>query len=133
MYVLGLAGHKVCLLVVRGLGQGSTTSAMDWTIGSMLNIYRVMYDITANPICYALVSGIPASEPEPSSAIKMFLQLGRSLNLLCCPGEVMHDKLARSCGVHRLIISQPLHDNRFTREHDAYFSGMPTREESNFA
>lgn len=133
MYILGLAGHKVCLLVVRGLGQGSTTSAIDWTIGSMLNMYRVVYDITASTIPYALVSEVLASKPDYLSVINMFLQPGRSPDLFRCPGKVMHDKLARSRSVHRLIISQPLHDNRFTREHDAYFPIMPTREEGNLA
>lgn len=99
----------------------------------MLNMYRVVYDITASSICYALVSEVLASEPDSSSVINMFLQPGGSPDLFCYPWEVMHDKLARSCSVHRLIISQPLHDNRFTREHDAYLPIMPTREEGNLA
>ncbi|RBR12833.1 hypothetical protein FVER53590_14010 [Fusarium verticillioides] len=62
MYIWGLVGQDVCLLVMGGLGTRPTTPALGWTIGSILILYTVVYDITVGPICYALVSEVPASE-----------------------------------------------------------------------
>lgn len=63
LYLYGLAGLATCLVIIGGLGTMShNKKAIAWTIGSMLIAYRVVYDITVGPICYALVSEMPSSQ-----------------------------------------------------------------------
>ncbi|KAF4335662.1 major facilitator superfamily transporter SP family general alpha glucoside:H+ symporter [Fusarium beomiforme] len=69
MYIWGLIGLEACLLVIGGLGTRPTTAALGWTIGSMLILYTVVYDITVGPICYALVSEVPASELRSKTVV----------------------------------------------------------------
>ncbi|CVL13650.1 related to transporter (major facilitator superfamily) [Fusarium proliferatum] len=69
MYIWGLAGLEICLLVMGGLGTTPTTSVMGWAIGSMLILYTLVYDITVGPICYALVSEVPASELRSKTVV----------------------------------------------------------------
>lgn len=49
-------------VVIGGLGTVSARSAISWSIGSLLIVYALIYDITVGPICYALVSDIPSLE-----------------------------------------------------------------------
>ncbi|KAH8175126.1 sugar transporter domain-containing protein [Sarocladium implicatum] len=62
LYIWGLVGLEVCLLTIGGLGVASAETEIAWAIGSMLILYTLVYDITVGPICYAIVSEVPASE-----------------------------------------------------------------------
>ncbi|KAK9321337.1 hypothetical protein V1517DRAFT_175873 [Lipomyces orientalis] len=62
LYLWGLAGLTACLIVIGGLGSASSkpSTAIAWTIGSMLVVYTFVYDIRIGPVCYTLVSEIPS-------------------------------------------------------------------------
>lgn len=62
LYIWGLIGLLGCLLIIGALGTAPTESTIAWAIGSMLILYTLIYDITVGPICYALVSEMPATE-----------------------------------------------------------------------
>lgn len=71
LYIWGLVGLGLCLIVIGGLGtlDYTTRPAISWGIGSMLIVYTVVYDITVGPICYALVSEIPSSSLRSKSIV----------------------------------------------------------------
>ncbi|KAL7755946.1 hypothetical protein ACKLNR_012939 [Fusarium oxysporum f. sp. zingiberi] len=54
---------------MEGLGMRPKTSAMGWTIGSMLILYAFVYNVTVGPICYALMSEVPASKLRSKTVI----------------------------------------------------------------
>jgi SP family general alpha glucoside:H+ symporter-like MFS transporter len=62
MYIWGLVGMQVCLLLIGSMGAMGLTTGISWTICSMLIVYTMVYDITVGPICYAIVSEVPSSE-----------------------------------------------------------------------
>lgn len=63
LYLWGLAGLEVTLIIIGGLGTISNPApSIAWAIGSMLIVYTLIYDITVGPICYAIVSEVPSSE-----------------------------------------------------------------------
>lgn len=62
LYLWELAGLATCLIIIGGLGTTShNKKAVAWAIGSILIVYTVIYDITAGPIYYALVSEMSSS------------------------------------------------------------------------
>ncbi|KAM0327962.1 hypothetical protein ACHAQA_005361 [Verticillium albo-atrum] len=69
LYIWGLVGLDICLLVIGVLGTIPTKSVIAWAIGSMLILYTLIYDITVGPICYALVSEVPSSELRSKSIV----------------------------------------------------------------
>ncbi|KAJ4245285.1 hypothetical protein NW762_014155 [Fusarium torreyae] len=69
MYIWGLVGLELCLLTMGALGTRRTTSTLGWVIGSMLIVYTLVYDVTVGPICYALVSEVPASELRSKTVV----------------------------------------------------------------
>ena len=69
MYVWGLAGLDISLLVMGGLGMRLKTSAIGQTIRSMLILYALVYNVTVGPICYALMSKVPASKLRSKTVI----------------------------------------------------------------
>ncbi|KAH7213218.1 putative general alpha-glucoside permease [Fusarium oxysporum] len=84
MYVWGLAGLEISLLVMGGLGTRPKTSVMGWTIGSMLILYAFVYNVTVGPICYALMSEVPASKLRSKTVILV----GMTYNILNIIGNV---------------------------------------------
>ena len=62
LYIWGLVGLEVCLLIMGSLDTVDSSTNIAWAIGSMLIVYTLIYDITVGPICYAIVSEVPTSE-----------------------------------------------------------------------
>jgi MFS transporter, SP family, general alpha glucoside:H+ symporter len=55
LYISGLTGLFVLLVIIGGLGFSSTTSAQ-WAVGSLLLVFALVYNCTVGPVCYAIVS-----------------------------------------------------------------------------
>ncbi|KAF2093605.1 sugar transporter [Rhizodiscina lignyota] len=62
MYLGGLVCLMTSLLIVGILGaiKQHPTSSIAWAIGSILLIYTFFYDVSVGPVCYSLVSELPA-------------------------------------------------------------------------
>ncbi|EXL93146.1 hypothetical protein NOF04DRAFT_13979 [Fusarium oxysporum II5] len=84
-YRIPFAIQWICLLVMGGLGTRPKTSAMGWTIGSMLILYAFVYNVTVGPICYALMSEVPASKLRSKTVILV----GMTYNILNIIGNVI--------------------------------------------
>ena len=69
LYIGELIGLQVCLLIIGCLGAVGLTTSISWTIGSMLIVYTVAYDITVGLICYAIVSEVPSSELRSKTVV----------------------------------------------------------------
>ncbi|OQE40989.1 hypothetical protein PENCOP_c005G09008 [Penicillium coprophilum] len=59
LYVYSLATLCLILLVIGFVAIAPATSATSWATGSMLLVYTFIYDSSAGPVCYSLVSEIP--------------------------------------------------------------------------
>ncbi|KAI2732555.1 hypothetical protein CBS147332_1694 [Penicillium roqueforti] len=59
LYVYSLAVLCVILFVIGFIAIAPSTSATSWATGSMLLVYTFIYDSSAGPVCYSLVSEIP--------------------------------------------------------------------------
>lgn len=69
LYMWGLVGLLICLLIIGGMGSAPSNTGISWGIGSMLIVYTVVYDITVGPICYAIVSEVPATELRSKTVV----------------------------------------------------------------
>ncbi|KZF21593.1 MFS maltose permease MalP [Xylona heveae TC161] len=61
LYVGGLAILCILLFIVGFISIAPVSSATSWATGSMLLVYTFFYDSTVGPVCFSLVSEIPAS------------------------------------------------------------------------
>ncbi|KAJ5382557.1 hypothetical protein N7517_000468 [Penicillium concentricum] len=59
LYVYSLATLCVILLIIGFIAIAPATPATSWATGSMLLVYTFIYDSSAGPVCYSLVSEIP--------------------------------------------------------------------------
>ncbi|KAJ5493954.1 hypothetical protein N7463_010041 [Penicillium fimorum] len=59
LYVYSLAALCLILLIIGFIAIAPATSATSWATGSMLLVYTFIYDSSAGPVCYSLVSEIP--------------------------------------------------------------------------
>jgi SP family general alpha glucoside:H+ symporter-like MFS transporter len=61
LYLVGLVGLGICLLVVGFVALSPSHKAAPWVTGGMLILFTFIYDCTVGPVCYSLVSEIPSS------------------------------------------------------------------------
>ncbi|KAL2214240.1 putative maltose permease [Sarocladium strictum] len=69
LYIWGLIGLEICLLIIGSMGAAGLTTQISWAIGSMLIVYTLVYDITVGPICYAIVSEVPSSDLRSKTVV----------------------------------------------------------------
>ncbi|OQD81843.1 hypothetical protein PENANT_c025G07540 [Penicillium antarcticum] len=61
LYLAGLAGMFVLLIGIGVLGACTQGSGVSWAIGCLLLVLALVYDITIGPVCFAIVSEVPAT------------------------------------------------------------------------
>ncbi|KAJ5636685.1 general substrate transporter [Penicillium longicatenatum] len=61
LYLAGLTGMFVTLAVIGALGACKQGSGVSWAIGCLLLVLALIYDITVGPVCFAIVSEVPAT------------------------------------------------------------------------
>ncbi|PLB53878.1 putative MFS alpha-glucoside transporter [Aspergillus steynii IBT 23096] len=69
LYVGGLFFLSVVLLVIGFVSIAPATTAISWATGSMLLVYTFVYDSTIGPVCFSLVSEIPASRLRTKTVV----------------------------------------------------------------
>ncbi|KAL5364469.1 general substrate transporter [Aspergillus floccosus] len=61
LWVYGLAMLCVVLFIVGFISLAAESSATSWATGSMLLLFTFIYDCTAGPVCFSLVSEMPSA------------------------------------------------------------------------
>ncbi|OJJ45236.1 hypothetical protein ASPZODRAFT_143882 [Penicilliopsis zonata CBS 506.65] len=70
LYLSGQAAMALLLFIIGLLGLTSPhNKAAQWAIGSMLLVYTFVYDATVGPVCYSLVSELPATRLRQKSVV----------------------------------------------------------------
>lgn len=70
IYLWGVTGLLVCLLIVGGLGFADQSSkGSSFAIGTMLLIYTLIYDLTIGPLCYSIVAEIPSTRHKIKTVV----------------------------------------------------------------
>ncbi|ORY26959.1 putative trehalose transport-related protein [Naematelia encephala] len=70
LYLIGLAGMVVMLVVIGGMGfLPKTNTGAQWAIGSMLLIYTALYDGTVGPVCYCLVAEVSSTRLRAKTVV----------------------------------------------------------------
>ena len=86
IYIIGLSGMLILLLVVGGLGT-MTGDAASWGAGSLLLVYTFVYDITVGPVCYSIVAEIPSTRLKIKTVVlaRNFYNMGGIVNNILMP------------------------------------------------
>lgn len=83
LYIIGQLSLFFTLVVVGfcGLASGGNTSAIQWTIGSMLLLFTFIYNCTVGPVCYALVAEMPSTRLRQKTVVlaRSVFQIGGML------------------------------------------------------
>lgn len=61
LYLIGLVGLEICLLVVGFVVLSPSDKAAPWVTGGTLVVFTLVHDCTVGLVCYWLVSEIPSS------------------------------------------------------------------------
>jgi SP family general alpha glucoside:H+ symporter-like MFS transporter len=61
LYLAGLAGMFATLIVIGALGSCEQSTGVSWAIGCLLLVLALVYDLTIGPVCFAIVSEVPAT------------------------------------------------------------------------
>ncbi len=69
LYVWGMAGMLVILLIVGFLGIPANNNTIAYVSGALLLINVFIYDITVGPVCYCLVAELPSTRLRVKSVV----------------------------------------------------------------
>ncbi|EAW12053.1 MFS maltose permease MalP [Aspergillus clavatus NRRL 1] len=69
LYVGGLAALTGVLFVIGFISIPASSTALSWATGSMLLVYTFIYDSTVGPVCFSLVSEMPASRLRTKTVV----------------------------------------------------------------
>ena len=69
LYVGGLLGMLITLLAIGGVGAAPTSRGQSWTLGSLLLVLTLIYNLTIGPVCFVLVAEIPSTRLRVKTAV----------------------------------------------------------------
>jgi SP family general alpha glucoside:H+ symporter-like MFS transporter len=69
LYLSGLSGLFVTLLVGGIMGALPTSQGQLWTLGSLIFVLTFIYDMTIGPVCYVLVAEIPSTRLRTKTVV----------------------------------------------------------------
>lgn len=69
LYISGLLGSCVVLVVGGGVSWLPETQHRSWTLGSLIITFTFIYDMTIGPVCYVLVAEIPSTRLRVNTVV----------------------------------------------------------------
>ncbi|KAJ9639316.1 hypothetical protein H2199_006349 [Coniosporium tulheliwenetii] len=103
LYIWGLSGCFITLLVTGGVSTRPESPAVSWTLGSLVLLLTFIYDITIGPVCFALVAEIPSTRLR----VKTVVLARVAYNIVSIISNVLMPKMlnptAWDWGVRRLF------------------------------
>ena len=92
--VIDNLNFQVILVVVGAMGFIKQTSAVAWSVGSLLLFFTFIYDLTVGPVCYCLVAEMSSTRLRAKSVVlaRSLYNIGGIVNAFIVPRQLSREE-----------------------------------------